>query len=101
MNCKPGDLVVFVRCFWPENVGKLARVVNRYRCNPDEWRIETLGVFRASGGRMIQPGELVWADDKDMRPIRDPGEDATDETLAWKPVPATTPAMPDREVEHG
>jgi hypothetical protein len=35
---------------------------------------------------------IYWVDDRPfadrrLRPIRDPGEDATDETLLWLPVP--------------
>jgi hypothetical protein len=32
-------------------------------------------------------GALVEAADSSLRPIRDPGEDAQDETLLWKQVP--------------
>lgn len=33
-------------------------------------------------------GTMIWMDDYDLRPIIDPGDDATDETLTWLPVPS-------------
>lgn len=85
MNCKPGDLAVFVRCSFPENVGKLVRIVDKLRCDPEEWRVVALGRLMTNAGFLTTPGQVVWADDPDLRPIR-PGE-GEDEMLliAGKP----------------
>lgn len=78
MNCKPGDLAVFVSCVHLENIGGICRVVDSYRCDAGEWRIESLSTLRTSGG--IRPaGSVTWADDSDLRPLRD--SDGVDETL--------------------
>ena len=106
MNCKPGDLAFI----WPPKTnnpidaqiddqlrGRIVRVVELVRGTSGAfsfegtvWRIETpirllipsLGAIGIDG---IRDGAL--------RPIRDPGDDAKDETLEWLPVPS-------REKEH-
>jgi hypothetical protein len=37
----------------------------------------------------VPAGTIVYAMDSILRPIRDPGDDAQDETLSWLPVPST------------
>lgn len=94
MNCKPGDLAIFVKS-WSGNEGKIVRCL---RIN--EWR-SRLGAVLSNGQRF--PPEPIWdidqalpaedgsiaayAADSQLRPIRDPGDDAIDETLEWLPVP--------------
>ena len=92
MNCEKGDLAIVVR----SDAGNEGRVV---RClellglffaidrNGDVsdfmipwWRIDQM--LPARGG--LLGNEM--ADDQ-LRPIRDPGPDAVDETLEWLPVP--------------
>jgi hypothetical protein len=91
MNCKPGELAVFVRSM-SGNEGKIVRCL-RIKSDWD-------GLMKRDGS--IEPG-VVWeidppvpawsgngtayALDSYLRPIRDPGEDAIDETLGWIPVP--------------
>lgn len=75
MNCKPGDLAINI---WseptrPETLGAIVTVVRPYTGNrlPEaDWVIEWRGNEYA-------------AIDKYLRPIRDPGDDAVDETLLW------------------
>jgi hypothetical protein len=96
MNCKPGDLAVVVNDLDnPRNNGALVKVVCRadraeYDA-PIDWDCEAVStiimerdgvVFRADSGE----GEFGYQD-LELRPIRDPGEDAKDETLNWLPVP--------------
>lgn len=86
LNCKPGDLAVFVR----SKHGNLGRVVRCLRLVKrsdyvlgDVWETDT-PCFNSWG---------YWecfAMDAYLRPLRDPGEDARDETLTWLPVPSTT-----------
>lgn len=58
------------------------------------WVVDSLGapLFVSSEGFLLTRA----IHDQNLRPIRDPGEDAQDETLSWLPVPA-----PAREVVHG
>jgi len=87
MNCEPGDLAVITKS-WAGNEGRIVRVV----CwigkidgwsNSDRWEIEAERPLISSKGRLH-----FHAPDSFMRPIRDPGEDARDETLQWLPVPS-------------
>ncbi len=99
MNCKPGDLAIN---FFPgsPNLGRVVTVVEAYdgRPGPDGAAIETGGqpCWIVKG-----PGLVLWKFDGDhipaewtvmldrwLRPIRDPGDDAQDETLSWLPVPS-------------
>lgn len=90
MNCKPGDLAVFVRSE-AGNEGKIVRCVRfiglRHWPIPDgqfiddpSWEIDP-PVLSSTGFL------LDHAPDSFLRPIRDPGDDAQDETLQWLPVP--------------
>lgn len=76
MNCKPGDLAQIVRALYdPEHVGK---IVTCRQWAPDAWggAWATDPVLRRSSSG----AKLVWHDD-DLRPIRDPGDDAIDEMV--------------------
>ena len=101
MNCKPGDLAVRVQAFHDSfvKVGSVVRCVelNDFTVvlqgsagSPDieatnTWNIEWRGRTRDTRGRLLS------IPDEHLRPIRDPGEDAQDETLLWAglPVPST------------
>ena len=78
MNAKPGEMCILLRATDPEChkfIGLVRKVIDpqgRY------WRFDP-PIF-------LGMQELIWAD-RDLRPIRDPGEDAQDETLQWLPVP--------------
>ena len=88
MNCKPGDLAVMVRSEFQRNIGCLFLVVDAHRCDTGEWRCEAVTDCDTSEGRR-KAGTIVWALDSRLRPIRNPGEEAQDETLQWLPVPST------------
>lgn len=94
MNCKPGDLAIVVRSICG-NEGKVVRCIrldDRVSSEPS----------RMPDGTIVAP-EPAWVIDRplsdwegemssycwdsQLRPIRNPGDDAQDETLAWKPVP--------------
>lgn len=94
MNCKPGELAVIVKS-WAGNEGKIVRClrINEWRSRQPS-RLSTGEIFPPEPtwdiDRVItaQDGSAVaYADDSQLRPLRDPGDDATDETLEWLPVP--------------
>ena len=100
MNCKPGDLAFVINedpaC--KENIGRIVRVLRRSsarHAKHGEWDIEPTSadflIYDPSTKRLGRWGECRWAwvvmPDADLRPIRDPGDDARDETLDWRPVP--------------
>lgn len=88
MNCKPGDLAVIVRSHDRRNVGKLVRVLRTYPRAEASWWISSDSVLH--GIYSDWPvGAEVGMFDSHLRPIRDPGADAQDETLQWLPVPTT------------
>lgn len=84
LRCKPGDLAVVVASE-AGHEGKIVRVLRFKGWDPgywadDLWETDTLAVSRL--------GKLdTYFSDSQLRPIRDPGEDAQDETLDWIPVP--------------
>lgn len=98
MNCKPGDLAVLVRVNeeTKDNLGRLFEVLRHER--PSTY-IRAFGISRpvprwwcrAIGGKVRNWSGAYFEElaipDFALLPIRDPGEDARDETLSWKPVP--------------
>lgn len=87
MRCEKDDIAVMVRSDFPENIGTLYRVI-AYQPIRDagDWKVKTVSRVQTNCGP-VGPGEYVWAFDTDLRPIRDPGDDAQDESLLWLPVP--------------
>lgn len=95
MNCKQGDLAIVVNSLCG-NEGKIVRCLRLLPAHrwefPDgsivikpSWEIDiSLPSFDGSCTTRV-------ADDR-LRPIRDPGDDAVDETLLWKQVPKPTEA---------
>lgn len=88
MNCKPGDLAVIVRSV-AGNEGRIVRCIRfvgkvRGWVGDDRW--ETDQVLIGERG-----GKTNAVQDSCLRPLRDPGNDAKDETLLWAglPVPST------------
>lgn len=92
MNCKPNDLAMVVE---GDFVGYMCKVVS---AGPTFTHIASGAVhigwnvefphdmpWTAPEG---QPMHTGWLPDAWLRPIRDPGDDARDETLAWLPVPS-------------
>lgn len=81
MRCKPGDLVILLRADYEPCkplVGQIHRVGSLSQRFHEAWLFDP----------PVYIGEALasW-NDCDLMPIRDPGEDAVDETLLWKPVP--------------
>jgi hypothetical protein len=99
MNCKPGDMAVVVvgenrgvlcRCLHLSGVSALASVLMGVQ--GPFWRVELLSRAVNSLDEPLPAGHLALIEDRRLRPIRDPGDDATDETLNWLPVPHKEPA---------
>jgi hypothetical protein len=96
MNCKKGDLAVVVR----SSHGNEGKVVRCVQFIPAFRRIFADGSSQTTAGWEIDPRlasfdgpDACWAaPDECLRPIRDPGDDATDETLTWLPVPTKVTA---------
>lgn len=98
MNCKPGDLAVIVRSM-AGNEGKIVRCVRLadsseakeagFDMRPEVWVLE-----KPLMTRLGFPASLCY--DAHLRPIRDPGDDAVDESTAWLPpvpLPAIDPTL--------
>ena len=97
MNCKPGDLAVIVRSTGHGFARKVADacighyVVVEYlrppagdgKCFGLVWKIAKPFAVFVDGNSF----EIIGVEDECLRPIRDPGDDAQDETLSWLPVP--------------
>lgn len=81
MNCKKGDLAIIVR---GDYCGHFVKCLRRYDGpwadgDPNEpgWTVEYQG--------SLPPFEHIA--DFGLRPIRDPGDDAVDQTLKRRPAP--------------
>ncbi|CAN7188336.1 hypothetical protein [Acidovorax sp. LjRoot117] len=85
MNCKPGDMAVIV-C--GENVGVFVDVLEPHLFFKQAWRVRVHSAVRTDLGNIVGKGEIAGCLDYKLRPIRDPGGDAQDETLSWLPVPS-------------
>lgn len=96
MNCKPGDLAVIVRsqCGNEGRIVRVLRYVGKKRFTSgktyqDCWLLEGRLVERCLLAEQLG-GDAIQPDDR-LRPIRDPGDDAVDESKAWlPPVPTKT-----------
>jgi hypothetical protein len=98
MNCKPGDLAVIVRSM-AGNEGVVVSIVGPAHEELPGFlgclsRIPECGhLWHCRATRPI-PADIGTSDsefafpDAWLRPIRDPGDDATDETLLWLPSPS-------------
>jgi hypothetical protein len=86
LNCKPGDLAM---CVSGEHAGKVCEVLS---AGPTYWHFDSqkdlIGWIVAfprsvAWGDVSDPENLAegWYPDEWMRPVRDPGDDAVDETL--------------------
>jgi len=101
MRCRKGDLAVVVRDLEaPLNVGRLVHVLGFGDCKdfypcptpPSgiEWVVRpvTKLIGWDDAFQLVDDvGDCLYPDD-DLRPIRDPGDDARDESLSWLPVPS-------------
>lgn len=84
MNCKPGDLAMYIGLN-DECRGAIVKVLR-----PTDAPATGKGTAPVPGvWWAIEPSinGNVWCADASLRPIRDPGDDARDQTLDWLPVP--------------
>lgn len=81
MNCKQGDLAIVVSGKVPELIGMIIKVSTRCNVYPNSWDTEPPVFYK----HYKKP---VSFSDATLRPIRDPGDDAQDETLQWLDVPS-------------
>lgn len=94
MRCQPGDLAVIIKeePGLEANIGAFVHVLNKAPWNQG-WEVrceyKRLKVRHLLSGRHYLAGldEVVWIPDSFLRPIRNPGEQAIDETLLKTPVP--------------
>lgn len=95
MNCKQGDLAIVVR----SGAGNEAKIVRCLRLATNS-ELDEAEFTRTGGPVWVTDSFLFYAlkdgtrdgggplcRDRCLRPIRDTGDDATDETLTWLPVP--------------
>lgn len=102
---KAGDLAVIVNSFQGYNDGKLVSVLRRMTAEEEAgfvrraygqlWLVESLGAPLTQAIENLNTGHVVRLEkvqqrgvhESILRPIRDPGEDATDEMVLIKPIP--------------
>lgn len=95
LRCEPGVLAIVINDLdQPRNNGKMVRVIRRADQNhyyvEVDWGCECLQDMVDCDGPITRAGTLRWGyRDSELLPIRDPDQDATDETLLWLPVPNT------------
>ena len=99
MNVKPGDLAYTVGMLIPANNGRIVLVLRLYvdgerlpghRADYElggepAWVCESLGAPLGTSADGLQMRRAIA--DACLRPIRDPGDDAVDQTLTWLDVP--------------
>lgn len=84
MNCKQGDLAVFVHST-RGNEGGFVRIVAPDNLRGGYWYVELLSSLKSKSGYTGLPGSFGYAPDAKLRPVRD-GE-GEDETLTWAKKP--------------
>lgn len=106
LRCKPGDLAVVVGYHpsFPHITGRLVDVIEltpvgvdfrlpdgkvHLPCGAGTWVIRFHSPVNLNALRGRSNAFYACSNDRALRPIRDPGEDAEDETLHWLPVPTT------------
>ena len=85
MNCKPNDLAICIHSEVHERIGTIVEVVGPAADGAPGW-------WTIKSDNAPCPSPLGWkARDAWLRPIRDPGDDATDEMvlIAGKPQEVT------------
>lgn len=85
-RCKPGDLAVIMYTTLEKahNLGKLVMVVKALGEETPKWGLHWVVEPQSSD---VPPAAYYTAWDASLKPLRDPGDDARDETLDWLPVP--------------
>lgn len=80
MNCKLGDLAIVISCKQDaSHIGKIVRCIEF-----------TNDINTGEPGWIVEPKLGKWRGVKDasLKPIGNPSDDASDETLEWLPVPS-------------
>lgn len=92
MNCEPGDLAVVIRSPDERNIGLIVKVLEAHPYLFGWWYVDTAGRGYAANrnGAPVSGSRRVRVRDTDLRPIRDPGDDAVDEML--RPLPTEEPS---------
>ena len=107
MNCKPGDLAIVTARINKEDNGKVVEVLrlakhgdtypdgpfNIYDDGGDTspaWWVLGRDLHASGAGKVVGALSRTVFADTALTPIRDPGDDAQDETLLWKSVPNPT-----------
>lgn len=93
MNCKPGDRALCIR---GEHKGKVCEVIAPGQTYEEISTGKPLAGWLVSFPSPVQWGNPNgwdnlsegWYPDEWLRPIRDPGDEAQDESLSWLPVPS-------------
>jgi hypothetical protein len=98
-RCRVGDLAVIIADDHESqsNIGKFVHVMGKP--NPEEYQLyggeewecasESWLMTKGDEGFMLAPpGDSIAFSDADLRPIRDPGDDAVDETIQRLGTPA-------------
>jgi hypothetical protein len=89
MNCKPGDLAYIVK---GNNAGRLCNVLRPCAYyGHGYWEAEMVGapgIACYADGTGAALANIASVEDHRLRPIRDPGDDAVDESFRWVPSPA-------------
>jgi hypothetical protein len=95
MNCERGDLAIVVKSIAGHEgrIVRCIRLAERRELADYLWPDVPVWVLDRELQMANVRGVLlpVWRPlmrDSQLRPIRDPGEDAKDETLSWLPVPS-------------
>ena len=78
LNCRPGDLAIVVRDYQMQHTGKIVQVV---RLLPGYFS----PTWETIPELIDRDGTICDVDDSHLKPIRDPGDEATDESKAWLP----------------
>lgn len=88
MNCKPGDLAIVTHSnLAPHAVGRITRCVVMKPCplrQVPAWRVEPAVAETVWIDGILHHGD--WVLDECLRPIRDPGDEAQDESKSWLPT---------------
>lgn len=94
MRVEKGDMAFVVRPLKsaPEALGMVVEVLAVEAAFPFPTGPKPGAYIRASQSLRRLNGTMGtsgWCKQESLRPIRDPGDDAQDETLSWLPVPST------------
>ena len=105
LNCRPGDLAIVLPPRTANHcnaTGRLVTVVRRtnppidredgqgFQCDVCEWVIRFQRPIAISTGIGHVESTAWCMHDHRLQPLRDPGEDARDESLSWLPVPSAS-----------